>query len=111
MQTGMQTINWLGLSSEKQTSLLARPAMADSSEISNTVAEIIAAIRHQGDSALVNYTKRFDKLDGDNFTVSAQDVAQASARLGTDIKNASTSKLLFLRLSTTARALVISLSL
>ena len=88
MQTGMQTINWLGLSSEKQTSLLARPAMADSSEISNTVAEIIAAIRHQGDSALVNYTKRFDKLDGDNFTVSAQDVAQASARLGTDIKNA-----------------------
>jgi histidinol dehydrogenase len=88
MQTGMQTINWLGLSTEKQASLLARPAIADSAELSNTVADIIAAIRNQGDRALVEYTKRFDKLDGENFTVSKQDIEQASARLGVEIKTA-----------------------
>jgi histidinol dehydrogenase len=88
MQTGMQTINWLGLSTEKQASLLARPAIADSAELSNTVADIIAAIRNQGDRALVEYTKRFDKLDGENFTVSKQDIEQASTRLGVEIKTA-----------------------
>ncbi|MEH6453535.1 MAG: histidinol dehydrogenase [Psychromonas sp.] len=88
MQTGMQIIDWLGLSNEKQASLLARPAMADSAELSATVADIIGNIRNNGDRALVKYTKRFDKLEGDNFTVSTQDIEQASERLGSDIKDA-----------------------
>ncbi|MCG6200665.1 histidinol dehydrogenase [Psychromonas antarctica] len=86
----MQTVNWSDLSSEAQQQLLSRPAMADSAALSNTVAEIITAIRNTGDSALLEYTKRFDKLEGDNFSKTSEDIAQATARLGDDIKNAIT---------------------
>jgi histidinol dehydrogenase len=88
MTTGMKTVNWTGLSDTEQTQLLSRPAMSDSAALGNTVADIIKAIRHQGDSALLDYTKRFDKLEGDNFTKNADDIAQATARLGADIKDA-----------------------
>ena len=88
MQTGMQTVNWSGLSGEEQQQLLSRPAMADSSALSSTVSEIITAIRTTGDSALLDYTKRFDKLDGNNFSKTSEDIEQATARLGDDIKNA-----------------------
>ncbi len=88
MQTGIQTVNWSDLSSEAQQQLLSRPAMADSSALSNTVSEIIAAIRSKGDSALLEYSKRFDKLEGDNFSKTAEDIELATARLGDDIKAA-----------------------
>lgn len=88
MQTGIQTVNWSDLSSEAQQQLLSRPAMADSSALSNTVSEIITAIRSKGDSALLEYSKRFDKLEGDNFSKTAEDIEQATARLGDDIKAA-----------------------
>jgi len=84
----MQTVNWSSLSGEEQQQLLSRPAMADSAALSGTVSEIIAAIRAKGDSALLDYTKRFDKLDGDNFTKTSADIEQATARLGDDIKAA-----------------------
>lgn len=88
MQTVMRTVNWSGLSGEEQQQLLSRPAMADSTGLSNTVSEIITAIRTTGDSALLDYTKRFDKLEGDDFCKTNEDIEQATARLGDDIKAA-----------------------
>jgi histidinol dehydrogenase len=85
---GMKTVNWAGLSNEQQTQLLARPAMADSVALGNTVADIIKTVRSQGDSALVELTKRFDKLEGNNFTKNSTDISEATARLGTEIKDA-----------------------
>jgi len=85
---GMKTVVWADLSATEQAQMLARPAMADSAALGNTVADIIKAIRTQGDSALVELTQRFDKLEGDNFTKTANDIEQATARLGTDIKDA-----------------------
>lgn len=84
----MQTVNWSSLSGEAQQQLLSRPAMADSAALSATVSEIIAAVRTTGDRALLDYTKRFDKLEGDNFTKTGADIEQATARLGDDIKAA-----------------------
>ena len=87
-QTAMRSVTWLGLSEQEQQQLLSRPAMSDSSTLTNTVSEIIAAIRSKGDNALLEYTKRFDKLEGDNFTKTEKDIALATARLGDDIKAA-----------------------
>ena len=87
-QAAMRTVNWSDLSSAEQQQLLSRPAMTDSSEISNTVAEIIAAIRTDGDAALLDYSRRFDKLEGNNFRKTREDIARATARLDDDIKNA-----------------------
>ncbi len=59
MQTGMQTTNWLGLSTEKQASLLARPAMADSAELSKTV-----GVQKTGNNnELVAYISLMDGID------------------------------------------------
>lgn len=88
MSTGMKTVIWAELSAAEQAQQLARPAMADSASLGNTVADIITAIRKEGDSALIGYTQRFDKLAGDNVTITASDVEQATARLGSEIKTA-----------------------
>lgn len=90
MSTGMQTINWSQLSTEQQAANLARPAMADSKSLADTVSQIINAIRTKGNSALLDYTKRFDKLEGDNFTLTQADIDQAEERLGDEIKTAIT---------------------
>jgi histidinol dehydrogenase len=87
---GMQTVNWEQLTPEQHTALLARPAMADSSGLSTIVSEIITNIRKNGDQALLEYTKRFDKLSGDDFTITATDIAAATERLDQDIKEAIT---------------------
>jgi histidinol dehydrogenase len=87
---GMQTVNWEQLTPEQQTTLLARPAMADSSGLTAIVSEIITNIRENGDQALLEYTKRFDKLSGDDFTLTATDIAAATERLDQDIKDAIT---------------------
>jgi len=89
-QTAMRSVNWSDLSGEEQQQLLSRPAMTDSTALSNTVSEIITSIRTQGDSALVELSKRFDKLESDNFTKTNADIEQATARLGDDIKSAIT---------------------
>jgi len=86
----MQTVNWEQLTPEQQVKLLARPAMTDSSGLTSTVSEIISNIRQHGDQALLEYTKRFDKLSGDNFTLTQTDIEAATQRLGSDIKNAIT---------------------
>ena len=86
--TGMKTVDWSALASDAQAQLLSRPAMADSAALGNTVADIIKAIRTQGDNALVELTQRFDKLEGNNFSKTATDIEQATARLGNDIKDA-----------------------
>ena len=88
MQTGMKTVNWSDLSNEQQVALLARPAMADSAELTSTVSKIISAIRMQGDTALLDFTKRFDTLEGEDFTIKPAQIEQATARLGNDIKTA-----------------------
>lgn len=86
----MQTVNWEQLTPEQQTALLARPAMADSSGLTAIVSDIITNIRKNGDQALLEYTKRFDKLSGDDFTLTATDIAAATERLDQDIKDAIT---------------------
>jgi histidinol dehydrogenase len=46
----------------KSVAALTRFAAPDSTRVS-TVAEIIAAVRHEGDAALVRFARKYDKLD------------------------------------------------
>lgn len=84
----MKIVNWSTLDDQQQIDLLKRPAIADASGLSNTVAEMIANIRKNGDQALLEYTKRFDKLEGDNITLNQSDIDTASARLSDEMKTA-----------------------
>jgi len=85
---GMKTVNWEQLTPEQQAAQLTRPAMADSSGLTTIVSDIINNIREKGDQALLEYTKRFDKLENDNFTLTNVDIEAATNRLGSDIKEA-----------------------
>ncbi|MGK9172860.1 histidinol dehydrogenase [Yokenella regensburgei] len=81
-------IDWNGCSPEQQRALLMRPAMSASESITRTVAEILENVTARGDSALREYSAKFDKTDVTDLKVTAQEIADASARLSDDIKQA-----------------------
>ncbi|MFT6284880.1 MAG: histidinol dehydrogenase [Arenicella sp.] len=51
---------WAQLNPTEQAKLLSRPALADSQNLSDTVADIIEQVKQQGDKALLAFTERFD---------------------------------------------------
>ncbi|UUE11696.1 histidinol dehydrogenase [Dickeya zeae] len=81
-------IDWQTCTQEEQRQLLTRPAISASDRISTIVGEILAAVRKDGDTALRNYSARFDKVQVDSLRVSAEAIDAAVARLGDDIKQA-----------------------
>ncbi|MEI7344462.1 histidinol dehydrogenase [Dickeya chrysanthemi] len=81
-------INWQTCTEEEQRRLLTRPAISASDRISTIVSEILAKVRDDGDTALREYSARFDKVQVDNLRVSAEAIDAAVARLDDDIKQA-----------------------
>ncbi|AUQ25337.1 histidinol dehydrogenase [Dickeya zeae] len=81
-------IDWQTCTQEEQRRLLTRPAISASDRISTIVGEILAAVRNDGDTALRDYSARFDKVQVDSLRVSAEAIDAAVTRLGDDIKQA-----------------------
>ena len=81
-------IDWNSCSPEQQRELLMRPAISASESITRTVVEILDNVKSSGDNALREYSAKFDKTDVTVLKVTAQEIADASARLGDDIKQA-----------------------
>ena len=81
-------IDWNSCSEEEQRALLLRPAISASESITRTVAEIIEAVRTGGDDALRAFSAKFDKTQVDALKVTTQQIEEASARLGDEIKQA-----------------------
>lgn len=84
----MQALIWNDLSVEQQQAALTRPAISSGADISAIVLEILTRIRSEGDSALLEYTKKFDKVDTNNLRLDASAIEQAAERLDDEIKNA-----------------------
>lgn len=51
----------------------ARSAASDNAPVAETVSEVLARVRVEGDAAVRDYAKRFDKSDLDAFEVSMAD--------------------------------------
>ena len=51
--------------------------VADSADVSDTVAQIISNVRKNGDSALIEYGKKFDRADITSLEVSADEIETA----------------------------------
>jgi len=81
-------IDWNVCSDEQQRDLLMRPAISASESITRTVVEILDNVKARGDDALREYSAKFDKTKVGALKVTAQEIADASARLGDDIKQA-----------------------
>ncbi|BBG61712.1 histidinol dehydrogenase [Providencia rustigianii] len=83
-----QPIRWSTCSEEQQNTLLMRPAIAASGNISAAVSQIIDHVRQEGDIALKVLSQRFDKTAISSVRISPNAVEEAQARLGDDIKTA-----------------------
>lgn len=84
----MRTIVWQSLSESQQDSILERPAIAEGANITAAVAEVINKVRNEGDAALVELTKKFDKCQPDSLRVSQQEIDAAAGRLSDEMKQA-----------------------
>ncbi|EKT61874.1 bifunctional histidinal dehydrogenase/histidinol dehydrogenase [Providencia burhodogranariea DSM 19968] len=83
-----QPIRWSTCSAAEQNALLTRPAIAASASIGVTVRQIIEQVQTQGDSALIEFSQRFDKTTISTIRIAQDAVEQAESRLGDDIKTA-----------------------
>ena len=67
--------------------LLARPSL-DNRFLERTVASIISDVREHGDSALRHCAKQFDKLEIEQFRVSAEEFEEAENAVSDELKEA-----------------------
>ena len=81
-------VNWASCSAEQRAELLMRPAISASDSITRTVREILDNVKANGDSALREYSAKFDKTEVTALRVTAEQIDQACARLGDEIKQA-----------------------
>ncbi|MCY7295482.1 histidinol dehydrogenase [Alteromonas sp. a30] len=79
---------WSSLSSSEQHALLARPAQANSVQLTQTVANIIDDVATQGDAALQALSAKFDKKPLSEFALSQAQLEQGLAQLTPELKQA-----------------------
>lgn len=77
----LKIVDWSKLDRAQQRELVARPALADDSDIQSTVAGIIARVRAEGDAALRALHTEFTGQSLDRFVVGAEEIAAAAERL------------------------------
>ncbi|WP_205680362.1 histidinol dehydrogenase [Brenneria alni] len=81
-------IDWQRCSDEEQRQLLTRPAVSASDRITAIVEEILASVKNRGDSALREYSARFDKVQVDALRITDAEIAAATERLDEEVKQA-----------------------
>lgn len=79
---------WSQLNSSEQQALLARPVMAQSSDLKAAVEEILSAVEQQGDQALLALTERFDGVRLERLRLSTQAIDEADTELSPQVKAA-----------------------
>lgn len=81
-------IEWQQCTSEQQQSLLLRPAIAASENVTLTVRNVLEQVKLNGDEALRAFSARFDKAQVENLRVTPQQITEASLRLSDELKQA-----------------------
>ena len=74
-------ISWSELGDAQRSALLQRPAVVDDTAIRKAAVEIIAQVRERGDPALRELTEKYDQARVDEFRVTADEIAAATAQL------------------------------
>ncbi|GAB0157779.1 histidinol dehydrogenase [Chryseobacterium sp. Alg-005] len=72
---------------EKWTELTKRPVL-QREEISETIANIFSLVQKNGDKALLELSKKYDSAEISNISVSNEEIEEACAMIGEDLKKA-----------------------
>jgi histidinol dehydrogenase len=83
-----QAIIWNELDEAMQSGVLARPALADSGLLRDTVSKILLKVKSQGDQAIVDYTKEFDGAKLNNLRLAPGKIFEAEQAISKDVKDA-----------------------
>lgn len=75
-------IRWSDATAEEREVLLRRPAIRDDADLRDAAADIVAAVRQQGDAELRELTSRLDRVTVDRFEVSRDEFEAAENALG-----------------------------
>lgn len=81
-------LNWSSLTQLEQQQTLARPAIANSVSLANTVSDIITQVQNQGDSALLALTEKFDGVKLASLALNSDALVGATQRLSDKRKQA-----------------------
>lgn len=84
----MRILNWSSLSVEERRQALRRPVQQDAAAIHERVREIISDVRARGDSALLEFTRRFDGVALTSIEVSTAEFAAAETALDSEQRQA-----------------------
>ena len=84
----MQIVQWANLDMEQRRETLTRPAMSNSAEITSIVSNIVNRIRTEGDSALREFTAKFDKVSDGDLRLSDAAIQAACERTSLELKAA-----------------------
>lgn len=74
-------LDWSALSNTERHAALRRPAQQQAGGLNQSVREIIAAVRSDGDAALRRFTREFDRVDLARFEVGEAQLVGAEAAL------------------------------
>lgn len=77
----LSIFQWANLDEHQRSKLLRRPRASQDESIRIDAEKIIAAVRANGDAALIELTERYDGASNKEFKVSAAEIAQASELL------------------------------
>lgn len=81
-------ITWSSLSVNEKKQALARPAMANSQQLKQTVGEIIARVEAEGDAAVLDYTRKFDCPDLTSLVLSQENIDALAAKVTPEVASA-----------------------
>jgi histidinol dehydrogenase len=77
-------LNWSSLSAEQRRQALRRPVQQDTATLHERVREIVREVRERGDSALLDFTRRFDGVALQAIEVTAAEFAAAETALNAE---------------------------
>jgi histidinol dehydrogenase len=84
----LRILNWSSLSAEERRHALRRPVQQDAAATHERVREIISAVRARGDSALLEFTRRFDGVALAAIEVGTAEFAAAETALDAEQRRA-----------------------
>ncbi len=82
------TLNTIKYPARGEWAELMKRAVADTSELHKTVADILEAVRRDGDEALKVFAERFDKVVLSDLRVSKEEIEEAKNALSPQLKEA-----------------------
>lgn len=83
-----QAIIWNELSKPMQQAVLTRPALADSALLKDTVSKILLRVQTDGDIAVLDYTREFDRAELSELRLPLAFIQDATHIVSPDVKNA-----------------------